>query len=365
MSVRLQFFTVVVPLSRIRAVPGLEARLHQKYQGFQDEHLWSISAMAPPREVGDYLESEGLVLREVVNGVRCWKDMCVVDYYEGPTNPCPWLEVDMQAHVAWLKGTAPGAVVGPTPHEAAPIKLMPGAGGLVPTAGPAASAPSAPSSAHGAGAPSSLDDAVSNGQLITGLYAVLSVGALAAVAFTDFSRWSRAEDYDYAPYHPHFAAVFLLVPIALAVYRVVVSATLGKDALFVHYRPISLEVQEGRVLGSIGIVIASIFAARSEQTDFWAPWLLMPVAAYMLCGWDSTILERGRYRASPLFRPRPLTGLEIGFVIVRGPGVRVALFQGRYPLRSLTQVPTESEAAELAKHLFAAYGIPPALARGR
>jgi hypothetical protein len=372
MSVRIQFFTVVVPLSRIRAIAGLEQRLHQKYQGFQDEHLWSVSSMAPPSDVGDYLASEGLVLREEVNGVRTWRDMCVVDYYEGPTNPCPWLEVDMHAHVAWLKGSPPGAIVGPTPHEPAPFKLMPTADGFVPTMGPPSSAPAArapaphaPAATANPSLPGLLADARSNATAITVLYTVLSVSALGAILFSEYSRFMTSTDeWGYSPYHPQYAAVFLLVPIALAAYRLFVAQSLGPDALMVHYRPISLEVQEGRVLGSMGLTIASIFAAGNEQTDFWAPWLIMPIVAYMLCGWDSTIIERGVYRASPFFRPTPLGTHQVGFVLVRGRGVRVALFLGRTPTRSLTQVAAEPDAVALAFHLNDAYGIPPALKRG-
>lgn len=364
MSVRLQFFTVVVPLQRIRAIPGLEGRLTAKYGGFADEHLWSVSSMSPPREMAPYLESEGLVPREMVNGIRTWRDMCVVDYYEGPTNPCPWLEIDMSAHVAWLKGTAPGALVGPTPHEPAPPKWMPETGWMVPGAPGPSSAPAPRAASPSPDTARVLADARQNGLLITVLYAVLSAVALGAVIYTDLSRWMTGPDvYGYATYHPHLAGALLFIPLALAAYRLFVATSLGPDALLVHYRPLSLEMQEGRVLGSIMLTLGSLYASGNEDMYLWAPWMMMPFAAFMLAGWDSTIVQRGSYRPSPLFRPMTTAGLEIGFVIVRGRGPRVALFSGRYPIRPLTQVANETEAVTLALHLDSAFGIPPALKR--
>jgi len=53
-------------------------------------------------------------------------NLCVVDYYEGPTNPCDWLEYDPARHVAWLKGSAPGELAGPGHrHEDAPLRVSP------------------------------------------------------------------------------------------------------------------------------------------------------------------------------------------------------------------------------------------------
>lgn len=310
--------------------------------------------------MGAYLESEGLELREMVNGVRTWKDICVVDYYQGPTLPCPWLAVDMVGHVAWLAGTTPGPVVGPPP-DPAPVKIMPRVLGAVPPSGPAPSAAPAPHVVR------LVSDAVSNAWAISILYAILPVVGLVAVLSTEWTHWREVQDgwTSAPPYTPHWAAVFLLVPIGFAVHRIWLTSSLGPDAIFLHYRPIGLELQEGRVIGSIALIGASIFAARMEETSFWLPWLLMPIAAYLLVGWDSTILERGRYRAGPLYRPEPIGRLELGLGIVPGRGVRLTLFTGAYPARQLTQITSEREAVDLLEHFCATYQIAPALERRR
>lgn len=152
MSVQIQFVSLVVPRARIAAVPGLAQRMAAAFpNAWQDEHLWVTASMGPVGDIAAWLEREGLVLREHrPDGSRVWRDVCVVDYYNGPTLPCAWLQHDPQRKIAWLAGTAPGPLAGPKrAHEAAPIKLSPEKmhellvrnGHRPPAAAPAAPAP--------------------------------------------------------------------------------------------------------------------------------------------------------------------------------------------------------------------------------
>lgn len=103
----------------MRQVPGLRERLKERgLVSWEDEHLWATSSMSPVGDLVAYLESEGLTPRDVSAGVRIWKDICVVDALDGPTNPCPWLAVDMLEQIAWKRGAPPGEVRGLTPPRA-------------------------------------------------------------------------------------------------------------------------------------------------------------------------------------------------------------------------------------------------------
>lgn len=341
MSIRLQYFTVLVPLARIRAVPGLEARLAQKFPGgVTDEHLWSLSSMGPPRDVGDYFEAEGLQLREMVDGVRTWKDLCVVDYYDGPTNPCPWLEVDLADHLVWLRGTKPGPVAGPPFVDAEPIKVVP------------ATIPAVPGTSV---APPAIAAAERDARAVTVLYAVLLAAVLYALFFAPVT--ALTENGDLRFYSPPLAAVVLIVPFALLLLRVALPFTLGPGAVFVHHRPVTGEIP--RALGALGLTALTIGAASLEITSLWLPWIVTPILAYSLCDWGSTVLAPGFYRCAPLFRRTPLGRLGAGFVVVVG-AWRVALYAGRYPVRQLLQVPSPPEGADVLRHLQASYGIEPA-----
>ena len=58
-----------------------------------DDYLYSIGAMSPGdmETIGKYWEKEGLQLTEDINGEKHWKDVCVVDFVNGPTLACEWL----------------------------------------------------------------------------------------------------------------------------------------------------------------------------------------------------------------------------------------------------------------------------------
>lgn len=129
MAVLVQFTTVLIRIDRLTAASprGVELVQANWSPSWRDEHLLAVAFMdMGARDLAQELEAMGLVLRDLSSGVRQWRDICVVDYYDGPTNPCPWLEYDPTRHVAWLKGQAEGGVVGPEHrHEEAPVRVSP------------------------------------------------------------------------------------------------------------------------------------------------------------------------------------------------------------------------------------------------
>ena len=69
-----------------------------------------------PDDIGYLVEhwrSKGLDPMEMRDGQQVWKDVCVVEsMFGGPTLECDWLVFDPEQRVAYLKGTALGAVIG-------------------------------------------------------------------------------------------------------------------------------------------------------------------------------------------------------------------------------------------------------------
>lgn len=129
MAVLVQFTTLLIRIDRLTAVApdGVAAVQARWSPSWRDEHLLAVAFMdMGARELAAELEQMGLTLRDTSSGTRVWQDICVVDYYDGPTNPCPWLAYDPDAHVAWLAGRELGAVAGPEHrHEEAPIRVTP------------------------------------------------------------------------------------------------------------------------------------------------------------------------------------------------------------------------------------------------
>ena len=129
MAVLIQFTTLLVRIDRLMAVTsdGVVDIMRGWPQYWRDQHLVAVPFMdMGAAELAAELERWGLTLRDTSSGTTTWKDICVVDYYDGPTNPCPWLEYDPEEHIAWLKGTPQGRVAGPEHrHEDAPIRVTP------------------------------------------------------------------------------------------------------------------------------------------------------------------------------------------------------------------------------------------------
>ncbi|PCC74917.1 hypothetical protein SAMN02745121_08404 [Nannocystis exedens] len=129
MAVRIQFTTLLIRIDRLTAVApdGVAAITARWSPSWRDEHLLAVAFMdMGARDLAAELEGMGLVLRDTSTGERVWRDIAVVDYYDGPTLPCAWLECDLARHVAWLKGTVPGPIAGPErEHEEAPVRVSP------------------------------------------------------------------------------------------------------------------------------------------------------------------------------------------------------------------------------------------------
>ncbi|MFY0532291.1 hypothetical protein [Nannocystis pusilla] len=129
MAVRIQFTTLLIRIDRLLAVAldGVAAITARWSPSWRDEHLLAVAFMdMGARDLAAELEGMGLVLRDTSTGQRVWQDIAVVDYYDGPTLPCAWLECDVAQHVAWLAGTVPGPVAGPDhEHEEAPVRVSP------------------------------------------------------------------------------------------------------------------------------------------------------------------------------------------------------------------------------------------------
>lgn len=123
MAVLVEFTSIIVPIRIIREKCG-SGRWESHYSKqasccWHDKHLFRMGAMIPydiARRLREW-EAEGLSLRGGSREHPRWQDVCVVDFYEGPTLPCSWLEFDPLAHCVWLAGKPRGAIVGPKGRE--------------------------------------------------------------------------------------------------------------------------------------------------------------------------------------------------------------------------------------------------------
>jgi hypothetical protein len=122
MAIALEFIDFVVPIKRIREkYPGGWEQCLADHEGliggrvWFDEHLFRDGAMNP-NDIGflvDEWRSMGFETMEKRDGQEVWKDVCVVEsMFGGPTLECDWLEFDPEERSAYLKGTAPGDVIG-------------------------------------------------------------------------------------------------------------------------------------------------------------------------------------------------------------------------------------------------------------
>lgn len=124
MAVALEFIDFIVPISIIQAKypGGWDECLHEHEplmgpggRVWHDEHLLRDGAMNPRdiEELIGWWQERGLEPYDFTGGSRRWKDVCVVEHMlGGPTLSCDWIEVDLDARAAFLKGTYQGAVIG-------------------------------------------------------------------------------------------------------------------------------------------------------------------------------------------------------------------------------------------------------------
>jgi hypothetical protein len=123
MAVALEYLSIVVPIRKIdrckslggfrgflrsQGFPGLGAQWH-------DEFLFREGAMnATDIEVMIAVwKNRGLKPTRREDGSLYWKDLCVIDCFNGSTLPCRWIEVDLKNRCAWLKNTPKGEICGP------------------------------------------------------------------------------------------------------------------------------------------------------------------------------------------------------------------------------------------------------------
>ncbi len=123
MAIRLQFINVVVPLKNIEkkctSIGGWNGFLATEGSfGWYDKYLYRTGAMTPmdAKAIVDKFEQYGLTPIGDIDGIKTWKDICVVDYLMGPTLPCSWIEYEND--YVWLRDTPRGKIVGPRKQRA-------------------------------------------------------------------------------------------------------------------------------------------------------------------------------------------------------------------------------------------------------
>jgi hypothetical protein len=100
-----------------------------------DEHLTRVGFMHPndvSRQI-DHLAASGLT---PADEDEVFVDLAVIDQFEGPTLPCPWIEWTRTDAItrAWLSGTEPGELATPAGWKPTPLALWkPGPGGTLQT----------------------------------------------------------------------------------------------------------------------------------------------------------------------------------------------------------------------------------------
>ena len=122
MAIALEYLDFIVPIETIKAkYPGGWAACLSDHDHliagrvWYDDHLFRDGAMSPQdiEHIVTRWQSLGFEPDEERDGMRCWKDVCVVSGpLCQPTLPCDWLEVDENGRVAWFMGTERGDVVG-------------------------------------------------------------------------------------------------------------------------------------------------------------------------------------------------------------------------------------------------------------
>ncbi len=129
MAIQLEFSSVIIPIFNIQRcrslggfrkyLEGLGMLVGDIY--WYDEFLFRDGAMhyAEIAQIVNAWEAQGLRGLVQRNGREEWGDVCVVDYRDGLTRPCPWLEYDAEHHCVYMTGTPMGAIVGPWKRAAA------------------------------------------------------------------------------------------------------------------------------------------------------------------------------------------------------------------------------------------------------
>lgn len=107
MSIQLECINVIIPISTIIDHIGLHGFKQHLGEGTShDDFLYRIGAMnqMDVELIINSWEKQGLKPTGKRNGELYWKDLCVVDSFQGPTMLCDWLEFDAEDQVVRYKG---------------------------------------------------------------------------------------------------------------------------------------------------------------------------------------------------------------------------------------------------------------------
>ena len=116
MAIALEFIDLIIPIPVIeeKYPGGFDQCLldHAELIGgavWYDDNLFRTGAMSPHdiESLVEEWEKIGLEPTDLRDGMRIWKDLCVVESMSGSgtTLPCDWLSFDPDQRIAFLTGT--------------------------------------------------------------------------------------------------------------------------------------------------------------------------------------------------------------------------------------------------------------------
>jgi hypothetical protein len=112
MTIALECINLIIPIALIekKHPGGWQAFLTENPglpSDYYDQHLLRLGAMDSLGIlflIEDW-KKKGFKPYKTVDGIKHWKDMCVVDTFSGPTLPCTWLQFDADRGTASLAGS--------------------------------------------------------------------------------------------------------------------------------------------------------------------------------------------------------------------------------------------------------------------
>lgn len=112
MTIALECINLIIPIALIeKKHPGGWQAFLTENPGlpldYYDQHLLRLGAMDSLGIlflIEDW-KKKGFKPYKTVDGIKHWKDMCVVDTFSGPTLPCTWLQFDAVRRTASLAGS--------------------------------------------------------------------------------------------------------------------------------------------------------------------------------------------------------------------------------------------------------------------
>ena len=122
MAIRLEKINLIIPIKNINySYPGgfnlfCEHNKSTFAETFCHDVLIFRAGAADPRDIESlviYWQERGLVPYMEIDGIKQWKDMCVVESsHAEPTLPCDWIEIDQDNNCAFIKGKPKGRIIG-------------------------------------------------------------------------------------------------------------------------------------------------------------------------------------------------------------------------------------------------------------